>query len=91
MSLSNTFATTIYFQTMLIIDGELYYCIVDEANPSVKYFHTNLTTLINGIIRRLEYLRNELVGENKNYANIKISRCKFEPQAPSELIPSLIE
>jgi hypothetical protein len=75
-----------------MVEGEVYYVIIDEEYPHVRYFHKNLTTLVEVFSKKLETLRNEeLGGSERSYTGLKIIRCRFEPHPPSELLPSVIE
>ncbi len=65
--------------------------MIDENNPNIKYYHTNLTSLVSALNTKLDILRNEeLSGNGKTYANYKVNRCKFDKHPPKELMPSLI-
>lgn len=46
ISIFDTLRTTIYFQIVLIIEDEVYYCIIDESHPSAVYYHKNMTSLM---------------------------------------------
>ena len=49
ISLQNPLRATVYFQTVLVIDQDIFYCLIDEDEPSNLYYHTDLGLLIKGL------------------------------------------
>ena len=83
ISIFDTLRTTIYFQIILKVEDEVYYCMADESHPSVVYYHKNMAALMGALNKKLEQLRNEELGSSRTYSNHKIIRCKMNEMPPN--------
>lgn len=76
LSIFDTLRTTVYFQIILMVDDEVFYCMADEMHPNVVYYHKDMTALMAAFNAKLEQLRGEEIGALKSYSSHRIIRCK---------------
>lgn len=95
LSLEDTFKTTIYYQTILVIDDIVYYVLIDENRPNIRYFHHDLNVLVSKFNDRLNKSRLEHLEETplskRHYGSLVTTRCKRSTYPPGCLVSSIIE
>jgi hypothetical protein len=86
ISLDSYYKTTIYYQTILVINKEIYFVIVDEDSPETIYYHNNLKQLITIFNDAF----NKLKEEQERDQIRRVGRATIENFPPRCLVPYLI-
>jgi hypothetical protein len=87
-SLDSPNTATVYYQTLLVVNNQVYYCIVDERRPELIFYHTNCKELVRQLNEASRRIRKEKEEEMKEA--IPIRRPFMATHPPRELIPTAI-